>query len=221
MAGFPDRDKAWAKRQVEEQGGRPHRMTVMCLLVDKPGDAWRGMSHDQQRAALQPFVLEDECVRFSNEGEAYIQPLGRGQGEGSALTVDEARAAARAAAHWAGVAGKLKRSAYQEAYAAATAHLAGKYVMLEEAVLEKALASDASPAERRMALAMAKDWKDRHMGKPVAPTEDVSAGGGSEVSEWIAAEAPAVLPLSAGWTVESVAEEQRRMLEAGEIVGDA
>lgn len=208
---------------VREQGGRPHRMTVWCLLLGQDGEAWRGMSREKQRAALQPYVLEGESIRFStNTGEAFIVPDGvggMGRSDVAEFSLDELKAAQVARSHWANAQQKMERSAYQRGYAEASIDMAPRYVELERLVLDRALAPDASAQERRLAMAAWKDWKDRHMGKPVAPTEDVTARA-SEVSEWIAAEAPSVLPLSASWTVEGVAEEQRRLLEAGELVGD-
>lgn len=221
VTGQP-RDRAWAERQRERQGGRPHRMTVMCLLAGREAEAWREMSREQQVVALRPFVLEGESIRFSSQtGEGFIVPDatgGMGQGDASSFSLDELKAAAAARAHWVDVSKKLERSAYQRAYAQASLDMAPRYVELENQVLDRALAADSTPAERRMAMAAWKDWKDRHMGKPVAPTEDVTAKP-SEIGEWIALEAPEVLPLSAGWTVESVAEEQRKQLEAGTLDG--
>lgn len=208
---------------VREQGGRPHRMTVWCLLLDQPEDAWRGMSREKQRVALQPYVLEGESIRFStNTGEAFIVPDGvggMGRSEFAEFTLDELKAAQLAKSHWANAQQKMERTAYQRGYAEATIDMAPRYVELERLVLDRALAPDASAQERRMAMAAWKDWKDRHMGKPVAPTEDVTAKP-SEIADWIASERPSTLPLSASWTIESVAEEQRLLLEAGELASD-
>ena len=180
------------------------------------------MSREQQEVALRPFVLEGESVRFSSRtGEGFIVPDatgGMGRSEASEFSLGELRAAAAARAHWANVKARMTREAFQEAYAQATLDMAPRYVELEHQVLDRALAPDSTAAERRMAMAAFRDWKDRHMGKPVAPVEDVTAKA-SEVAEWIALEAPEVLPLSAGWTVEGVAEEQRRELEAGTLEG--
>lgn len=217
MTGQP-RDKAWAQRQVRDQGGRPHRMTVFCLLLDMPGDAWRGMSREEQEAKLRPFMLEDERIHWSNDDEAFIVPVSavREPNPNSSMSLSELQAAQLARSHWANAAQKLERSAYQRGYAEATIDMAPRYVELERLVLDRALDPKATTAERKMAMAAFKDWKDRHMGKPVAPTEDVTAKP-SEISDWIASEPPSVLPLSASWTVESVAEDQRRELEAGTL----
>lgn len=213
------RDVAWARRMVKEAGGRPHRMMVVCLLAGREADAWRRMSRAQQEVALKPFVLEGERLHWSREGEGFIvseEKGGMGQSEFSSFSLDELKAMAAAKAHWSKVKQGLSRQAYQEAYAQATLDMAPRYVELERKVLDRGLAPDASAQERRLAMAAWKDWKDRHMGRPVAPVEDVTTKG-SEVADWIAAEAPSVLPLSAGWTVESVAEEQQALLEAGEL----
>lgn len=217
------RDKAWAQRQVQEQGGRPHRMTVWCLLVGLEADAWRHMSREQQVQRLERFVEEGERIHWSNDGEASIVPIalgGMGQGDSHDLTLDELQAARVLAAHWSQVKQKLTAAAFQEAYTMATLDMAPRYVELENLVIDRALAEDATVAERRMAMSAWKDFKDRHMGKAVARVEDVTTKG-SDVSDWIASEAPSVLPLSASWTPESVAEEQRLLLEAGELEGDA
>jgi hypothetical protein len=178
------------------------------------------MSREQQSQRLKPFVVEGESIRFATStGEAFIVPVatgGMGQTDASGMSLDELQAAAAARAHWSEVRSKLTRVAYQEAYAQATMDLAPRYVELETKVLDRALAVDSTAQERRLAMAAFKDWKDRHMGKPVAPTEDVTTKP-SEIADWIASEAPSVLPLSASWTVEGVAEEQRLELEAGTL----
>lgn len=217
------RDKAWAQRQVQEQGGRPHRMTVFCLLLDMEAEAWRGMSRQVQEQRLLPFVLEGESIRFApSTGEAFIVPDatgGMGQGDSHDMTLDELQAARVAQAHWSQVKQKLTAAAFQEAYTMATLDMAPRYVELENLVIDKALAPDATVAERRMAMSAWKDFKDRHMGKAVARVEDVTTKG-SDVADWIASEPPSTLPLSASWTVESVAMEQQKLLEAGELKGD-
>lgn len=195
----------------------------MCLLAGREEEAWRSMSRDQQRKALEPFVVEGESIRFSTtSGEAFIIPDatgGMGRSDVAEFSLDELKAQAAAAAHWANAKQKLTRQAYQEAYAQASIDFGARYVELEHQVLDRALAPNASVQEVKLAMAAFKDWKDRHMGKPVAPTEDVTAKP-SEIGEWIASEAPSVLPLSAEWTVETVAEEQRRELEAGTLGGE-
>lgn len=216
-------DKAWAQRQVQEQGGRPHRMTVYCLLLGQDGDAWKAMTREQQERALTPFLADGEYVRIMpSNGEAFIvsgdPKPNNGRTAASDFTLDELKAAAQARAHWAGVSAKMRREAYAEAYAQATLDMAPKYVELERKVLDRGLADDATPAERRMAMAAWKEWKHQHMGKPVAPTEDVTTRP-SEIAEWMSSEAPKHLPLSADWTVESVAKEQLLELEAGTLEG--
>ncbi len=219
MTGFPW-DKAWAKRMFEEQGGRPHRTMVLCLLAGEGEDAWRGRGRAWQEKAMSPFLLEGEYLRFSRDGEAFIV-VGDGlkvSSGAAGASLDELKAARAARAHWADVRGKLTREAYAQAYAQASLDFGQRYVELEHLVLERALKPGASAQEVRLAMNAFKDWKDRHMGKPVAPTEDVTARP-SEISDFVAVEAPSVLPLSASWTVESVAEEQRLLLEAGGLDG--
>lgn len=216
------RNKAWAQRQVAEQGGRPHRMTVWCLLVGLDERAWSTMTRERQEERLRPFMVEGERIHWSGDGEAFIVPIasgGMGQGEDHDLSLDELKSARLARAHWSQVAQKLTAAAFQEAYTMATLDMAPKYVALENLVLDRAMADDATPAERRMGMSAWKDFKDRHMGKAVARIEDVSTKG-SDIADWIAQEPPSTLPLSASWTVESVGEDQRLALEAGEIVGD-
>lgn len=222
MTGSPVRNKAWAQKQVAEQGGRPHRMTVWCLLVGLEERAWARMSREVQMERLGKFMVEGERFHWSNDGEAFLVPEatgGMGQGDSHDMTLDELQAARMAAAHWSTVKNKLTAAAFQEAYVMATLDMAPKYVQLENVVLDRAMAEDASPAERRMGMSAWKDFKDRHMGKAVARVEDVTSKG-SDVSDWIASEPPSTLPLSASWTVESVGEDQRLALEAGEIAGD-
>lgn len=220
MPGTP-RDKAWAQRMVVKQGGRPHRMMVWCLLLGLSPDAWRGMSREEQREKLLPFVMEGEVIRFTQQsGEGFIVPEttgGMGRSDVSDRSLDSLQMEAATRRSFERALGTMQRSAYQQAYAEATSDLAIMYVELERKVLMTALAEDASPAERKMAMAAWKDWKDRHMGKPVAPVEDVTTSA-TDIRTLMASAAPA-LPASSSWTVEQVAEEARRELEAGSFDG--
>ncbi len=222
MSGQP-RDKAWAQRMVREHGGRPHRMLVWCLLLDLGEGDVRGFSHDEQREKLAPFVLEGEDIRFSSSlGEAFIVPrVTGGMGPGgvaSSRSLESLQAEQSVKRSFSKALDRMQRSAFQEAYTHATADMVGKYVELEHLVLEKALDPDASPADRKMAMKAWESWKDRHMGKAVTPTEDVTVKS-SDIRELMASAAPPALPASAEWTVESVAEEERRALEAGVLGG--
>lgn len=221
--GAERRDRAWAERMVVRAGGRPDRMLVWCLVqgVESPG-SWGEFPRVEQERALLPFVRDGERMVAANDGEVFIVPEatgGRGQSEasGKALVVLQEEAAARRA--FARAEGSLLREEFQKGYAAATVHMAGEYVRLEQDILAKALAEDASDAERRLAFAAYRDWKDRNMGKPVAAVEDVTAKQ-TDVRLLMASSRP-VLPASSTWSVESVAEDARRELEAGSIEGEA
>lgn len=222
MGGIPRHDKAWAQQQVQRFGGRPHRASILALILGLDEDAWREWGREGQEQRLARFVLEGEHIRFAKQtGEAFIVSDamgGMGRSESADRSIDELKAEKAALAVWTEAENKIRRDATQKAYAQATIAMAPEYVKLEQLVLEKALDPKATPADRRMAMAAWKDWKDRHMGKAVAPTEDVTQNQ-SNIREWMSREQPSVLPLSAGWTMESVAEDQLRELEAGTLEG--
>lgn len=208
---------------VRENGGRPHRSSVLALLLDLPVDGWKVWDRQTQTDRLMPFVLEGESIRFATQDdEAFIVPDAVGrvdsieQSASADLSLDEVKAQAAARAHWEEMWAKHDRQSAARGYVQATAHMAPMFVELEEKILSSALGEDASEQQMRLALQLTKDWKDRVMGKAVAPTEDVTQRP-SDVKAWMSTQAPKQLPVSSLWTEESIAQDQLRELEAGTL----
>ena len=123
------------------------------------------------------------------------------------------------------------REAMARGYAEATARFAREVVELEEQLIAAGLeqvvkGADGEElvvrpdvADRRLAFQVVKDWKDRTMGKAVAQLEITGGGGageGSVVQRLAAKGALPVAPLSAEWTIEGVAADERAAIEAAE-----
>lgn len=207
-------------RQIEREGGRPLRMSVWCLSLERPERDWEGMSREEQERHLEPFVMEGERFHYSNEGELFIVPEATGGRERSLVAgqpLEELKLEKAQRGMFADAVSKMERKAFQDGFVTAMQEQLPLYVELETKVLSRALKPNATVQEQRLAMQAWKDMKDRLMGKPVAPVEDVTQRP-SDISAFLASAPPAVLPLSASWTPESVAEEQRQALEAGTLV---
>lgn len=223
------RTAAWAGRQIAKSAtpafpdGRPTRLAHITLVHGFEEDAWKAWSQEDREAALLPFVGEGERIHWSNDGEGFIvdERLG-GQGAGTAASsksLEQLQEQARVNRLFAQARQSGMREGYQQGYAAATVDFASLYVQLEERVIEKALAPDATEADRRLGLKAMTNWQDRMMGKPVAAVEDVTQRV-TPARQLMRSGKARVLPASAGWKVEDVAEQSRRELEAGSIEVD-
>lgn len=228
MGGLPDevqgRDVSRARANARiERDGRPMRMSVLLKALGASGDDWKQLTREQQMEALEPFI--DHAVErwhWSAAGELFIVDQALGGSGVSPVTagksLEELQERRLTERKFERFVSKLTRESFNQAFAAATMHLAPLLVELDERVIVEGLTPEATDAEKDRALKAAKDIKDRLGGRAVQATEDVGGSGAEDIRSFVASRRPSVLPASAHVSVEQVGEIARAELEAGVLI---
>ena len=215
---MPLKNRAWALRQVERDG-RPVRLMTICLLQDEKADAWTAWSQEQKAEKLAPHMVDGEYIKWDQWGEGHIVPLATGGRPRSDVAHRELAVLQKEAKDrkvFEKAVEKRSREVAAMAYAQAVAPLLPVVVQLEEMVVRLGLDGEASEGDRRLAIAAAKDIKDRIMGKATQAIEVTRDEGLSPARR--ALEGVVVRPASADVLVEQVADEHAGLLEAGDVV---
>lgn len=219
------RDTAWAVRRIA-RNGRPLRLAHVTLAQGLDERAWEGWSREERAEVLEPFMREGERIHWSNDGEAFIVDEaigGMAQGAASGTDLETLQEHRRIAQMFdtrvRNEVASARREAMSQAWAEATAEFAPHYVELFRKLLDSGLDENATTADRKLAYQMVSKELDRAMGKPVAAVEDVGASSAARGSarDLMRTAAMKSLPASSQWTPESIAEDERKALEAGVI----